>query len=427
MNKKALLPLLVFSFTVPFLSGCNKEENITVNNLKSAVKYICKKKNYTLSYSGSGVSHNIIFTSNSIGLVCDSYVEATDIHIQDKKGVYRLRYNNNSFIGGEILYKGVNLWSSNFYHAHMLGVSTGFLSDVDNKSTSLVVKDKKFMLSYAYTIGYNESTVANINSLTLTYNEKGSKPSLTFTLSVQGGNVIYTAHDFGTSKNKIVDNYLSSGGTYLTPSESLNTIRDLVKGNNFIQSNYYFGETVEESGYIGNSYFHPHYYARTFFSSTGYDGYIALNSQKYGLKGCYTYVVSSTEVVLYPTPLYSEPDIVTFMHYPSFLKLWDNYEYLTSWTNQDMLGYEKKGDGYFTDNISILNDFADNFSITSNFQGQRPLALAIDTYIEDGERYLFFYYKFSYSGYYYVLPIPLFYFGKANIQTLDKIYKQYND
>lgn len=425
MNKNILLSSFVIFLSCPVLTCCSGEANIS--NLKDAVNYVTKKKNFTLSYVSSSNNHEFIFTDKSIGVISEEYPYIDDIHIQDKNGVYRLRYNNDKFIAGELSPLGDSLWDDGFRNT-LYKASNSFVSDIGDK-TSYTVKDKDFKLKYSLTIGYTVEQYANIDSLTLSYYVKDEKPYLRFSLIYLGNEIIYDAHHFGNSENKVVDDFLSKGGKPLEIDDELASTRDLIKGNNFIQPSYYFGE--EESGYIGESYFNPHYYMFAYYSGGFGYGAISLNSSEYNLRGCYYFTLDTSTPGATPSllnrPLYEEPDVVEYYHYPSYLALWNNLEYLTKWTNQDMGGYTKTGKGYYLTNTSLLNDFAYNFSISDNFEGQRPLALAIDYTTLEGERIIYFYYKFSLQGYIYVLPIPLYGFGKANIPILDQVYDAFND
>ena len=75
------------------------------------------------------------------------------------------------------------------------------------------------------------------------------------------------------------------------------------------------------------------------------------------------------------------------------------------------------------DNVRLIRDFG-----SQNFSGQRPLGVAID-FVKgktDDKTVIMFYYKFVYSGQIYVMPIPFYNFGKANVAALDSIYNRYN-
>lgn len=426
MRKLSVLFILPFSVTI--LSGCSNDEHvpIEVTNLKTAIQYISEEKNYKLTMEDDNYPHEFIYTENSIGVTSSKYPQIDDFHIQCDAGVFRLRYDNNQYISGEILSKGEILWGNDNYRKTMFGVSIDFLNDVFDDSTTVVITDKAFKMQYAYSIGYSLDNFPNIDSLTLDYKEDNGDKRLTFTLSYLGNPIVYVAHGFNTTKNEVVDNFLLEGGTYLTIDNNLKKIRDLIRGNNFSQAIYYFGE--EESGYVGTSYFHEHYYAMNYYGSTAYTGVISLNSKAYDLKGIYYFTIIDNQMTINPQALYDVPSVPEYYHYPTFLALLDNFEYASEWTDQDMGSFYEEGYGYYISNMDLLNDFAYNFSISNNFSGQRPVGLAIDLVEDDnGGTIIYFYYKFTYQGAAYVMPIPLYNFGGVGNATLDKVYEQYND
>ena len=430
MNKRIILSSLIGVFLVASLGGCATEENIKVTDLKSAVRYICNRKNYTLSYSGEGAyAHDFIYTSDSIGVVSEDYIEITDVHIKCNKGVYRLRYTPYDYLPGEILSKGTSLWGNDNYRKTMYRVSTSFLSDVDSKATSIEVKDKKFKLAYAYSIGYQDNEIANIDSLNLTYQEVNNKPQLTFNLIYSGASIKYVAHDFGTSKNYRVEEFKNEGGTYLTLDDELKDMRTLIRANNFCQEVFMFNE--DQSGYIGTAVFNPHYYCTIYNGADYLTGYIQIDNDTKKLHGCYYFMCQNNQFNISSVPSYTKPDMVEFFHYPTYLALLDNLEYLEDWKNQDVGGMSPSGTGYYlgrksTAHIRLLEDFSNNFSMSSNFPGQIPSALGIDYATIEGQLVITFYYKFAYQGGEYVMPFPLYNFGKANISIVDNAYEYYN-
>ena len=103
-----------------------------------------------------------------------------------------------------------------------------------------------------------------------------------------------------------------------------------------MQAIYYFGES--ESGYVATAFFHEHYYATNYYGSDSYTGVISLNSESSHLKGCYYFIIADNAMTIYPQPLYEVPSVPEYYHYPTFLGLLDNMEYIHDWKNQDMGG-----------------------------------------------------------------------------------------
>ena len=426
MKSRYLFVLTILPFSAAILGGCGDNHiPVEVVNLKTAVQYISEEKNYTLTFSGEGYEHELVYTEKSIGVVSDKYPVIDDIHIECDQGVYRLHYVEDDHIAGEIIPKGEKLWGNDNYRLTMFGVSFDFLKAIGDDVSSIEVKDKDFVMKYVYSIGYKLDDIPNIDSLTLSYSAEDGNKALTFDLVYLDTHIVYVAHDFGTSKNKVVEEFIKDGGKPLEVDSELKKMRTLIRGNNFMQAIYYFGE--DESGYVATAYFHEHYYASNYYGSDSYTGVISFNSESSKLKGCYYFLIANNALTIYPQPLYEVPSVPEYYHYPTFLALLDNMEYIHDWTNQDFGGATAKGKGYFVNNKGLLNDFANNFSIGENFQGQVPIALGID-FVDDGDDTMVtFYYKFACQGGTYVMPIPLYNFGNVANATLDAVYETYND
>ncbi len=422
--------LLLVSLISPLiLSGCNnvtpegdddkKEEGVV--SLKSAVNYLVSNKNYTLTFNGDQ-SHDIVFLENSIGVVSKTYPSVTDIYNESIEGVYRIRCKGNTLVGSEIKYEVGSLYS-NDYVSSFYGISVDFLNEYADDITELSVKNKTFRNGFALAIGFTLIETVNINSLSLKY--LSEENALKFDLSYKNSIISYTAHDFGTSKNEVLEEYLKNGGTHLTPDADLVKIRDLVNANNYMQEIYYFGE---ESGYVAYNVFNPHYFLTIYHGSTTFTGAMAVTGRKSGLDGCYyiTGDYSAGSFTYSEKALYEKADIVEYYGYPCHLTLWDNFEFLEEWTEQKMGDYTPSGYSFYTDNQAILTDFSNNFGISSSFSGETPKALGID-YVNGettAEDVVYFYYQFVYGGRSYVMPIPLYNFGSANIAICDYAYSQ---
>ena len=252
--KKGIVISFLSLLSIASLAGCNQTSGgVKVNSAKSGVQYLVTSKNYTFSYVHDSYAHDLVFTSKYIGIVSSASASSTDVYVQDKEGVYRLRYSNK-YQPGEILNKGRSLWKDNYKNT-LYGVKTSFLSGAKSSDTSITISDKEFKLAYAFMLGYTVEQFVNIDSLVVTYREEESKPILRFTLSYSGNAIIYDAHDFGTSKSELVDNFLARGGTYFTPGRGLTKARKLMLANNYAQAVYYIGES--QSGYVATEYYHP--------------------------------------------------------------------------------------------------------------------------------------------------------------------------
>ena len=442
-NFKNLSLILLTSLSVGIFS-CTSSSSNKVDSLKSALLFLAKSDNYTFSYSGSYMyAHDYIFTEKSIGVVCEDDESADMIYVKDKKGVYSLSYNGVAYVGSEYYDYGTELWN-NTYAYTLKGACLDYINSLDETTTSLTIKDKEYRLAYLQTMGYTANDYVNMGSLSVRYQENNNEPNLIFKMKYDNYEFTYTCHKFGTSKNNVVDNYLKQGGTAYTPNEVQKTFRELFQKDNYSRSIYYVDEEESIAGYIGYELFNPHYfYTQNLTSSTG-SGAIELNCKAVtegddphdALCGCYMYTLTKGGYPsLYPQAVYSVPSIEEYYHYPSQMKLFSSLEYLLPFDEDLFPNVDLQDDtiAYMITDYDLVSDFGDNFSMSDNIDGQLPLALGIEIYLDDNddelenETQITFYYRFQYEGNQYTFPFPFYSFGISNISTLDLVYDMYND
>ena len=416
------------------LLSCGQEDT-TPTSLASAFKYMYSSRNYTIEYVGETyIPHSIIYTENSVGVYSKSYKEFNDYYIKDSGGIYHLTYDDK-YYASEYLNAGDDLFD---YRPSFYQLAPSFVNGVKVDAKSVVISDKTYRMGFLTVVGFSATDVLNLGTLTASYDNG----AVTFTTTLNNNPLTYIAKNFGTTVNKEVDDFLAKGGSHYTPDKNLSKMRTLLRSNNMIQGIYQLGETPESTGFIGYSYFHPHYFYDIYNASTNYySGAMAFNcvetAEHQAYKGVYYFSLQMTQTEAgvevdfqhSALPIYSEPDIVTCYHYPTFLSLLDNLQFCKSWDKSYFLGITVSGTGYMFTNKNLMNDFASNFNLDSSFSGSTPIAVGLD--FQDNKKdenvIAYFYYLFRYGNENYVFHIPLFGFGKAGNQLLDQAYNAFND
>ena len=124
-------------------------------------------------------------------------------------------------------------------------------------------------------------------------------------------------------------------------------------------------------------------------------------------------------------PISTNNNIVEVMNYPNNLAIWTNFHKTMGWNGTST--EEILGEGYYTDDASIVNDFSSNFNMDGSFQGQKPHSLGVDIKVSSGQvENITFYYYFMYGATKMCYLIPFYNFGKANVKVLDMIYDTYH-
>lgn len=425
------------------LCACS-EKLPEVTSLKTALTYIRLGKNYTFTYEGLRlVPHQLIFTENSIGTVCDDNDDLNLVYVKDKNGVYSLSSDGENTLGSEYYDFSSDLWSNNFCYT-LYGLGEEFISELENETESVTIKDKEYRLAYLQMCGYPAKNYSDLSSLKVKYELMDEKPSLLFTMIYRKTEFSYRVTDFGTSTNYFADDWFASDGHAFVPNETLTKFRNLFKANNYSMMTYAYDEEDGLAGYIGYQLFNPHYYYEQWITSNVGDGYINLDSRAVtegdnphpDLKGVYWFTLSGTLPTLNPQCVYEKPNVVEMMHYPSYLRLFSSMEMLKEGWNTALFPNVDVNDEaitYWTDNPTIVQDFNTNFSMDNNIQGNTPVALGIEmllddnTDLEENNTQITFFYRFGYGANAYTFPFPFYSFGNSNIPALDAVYEMYND
>ena len=415
---------------------------VEIKSLKEGLVYLNTGYNYTLSYYNNTYGTcSIIYTRNSIGFSASKSAYATTALIKDNNGVYPLSYENGYIAGEYYVDKDGNnitdLWGSGL-KPNLRGVATDYINGIDNNLTSLIITNKTFKIAFIQSVGYSANDYVNVDELEAYYD--GGQLKFSLSMASSKNPLGYVLENPGTSVNDDVNTFLNAGGKALELSEDLKEMRRLMRLNNFLRYIY----DINENEYVGYELFNEHYfYSETIGAGSG-SGAIALNQKaneehSNDLRGCYMFntignlLTGFTNISLYPMPIFDKPDVTQLYHYPTYLALLSNMQYLYEGTvGIDEGGaYVPSGTSYRVDNLNMIYDFISNFSIDQSYDPTTcvPYALTIDIDLaqDDTESTVVFVYYFTYNNALYTMPLPFTNFGGAYVDLFDQVYDRYND
>ena len=394
--------------------------------LKEGLTLVSQSKNYSLSYRSSSAGNcSIIFTEKAIGFYASLAAESDFAYIQDEKGVYRVSFDDG-YVGGEYLLnskgeKVVDVWDGSVYK-NLYGLGESFLSSIDEKATSVSISDKTYRLNFLQIAGFSRTEYTSMKDLSASIDADGQ---IRFTLEMESLTMHYDLVKIGESVCLPAVYYLEDNDGPLQLSDDLAELREAFKGNNFRRSIYSF----DTESYIGYEYFLPRYFYSYLLSSSTNSGYMSLSNESLGLNGVYMFTLDGQgQLGFLGRPMYEKPDIVEFMHYPTYMKLWENMEFI-HYGEPEYAGYEYQGTPYYVTRPEMVYDFVTNNSIDASFSPSTytPKALGIDLIQEEGGLWVNFVYYFEYGHTIRFMPNPFDMFGNANIQSLDNVVDYYDN
>lgn len=443
-------PLSLILVTSIFLAGCQKgkslsssiessEVAIVMNSLREALTYLKDEKNYSYSYIDKDEkSHSIIFNEDKVIFSNQDGKSSISSYIQDDEGVFHLTYEDD-YQPGEYLVddngdKITDLWSSS-YLPSVYKKGESLINGLSDES-EVTITDKPYKMAFIQTLGYSSKDYVNVNYL----KAKFADGVLTFDLSMVDLETSITVSDYGVAKNQEINDLVKDGIKGATFEDRLLDFRRLMKMNNYIREIYDF----ETTSYTGYELFNEHYFVSELYKGSAAYGSMEMNQKGdeehhpgVDLFGCYSFYTDAkmSETTLetihfYSFPSFERPSIEEYYHYPCYLSLLKNMEFIHAGMIQGM-SYIPKGKIYHIYNKALIENFAVNFSIDQTYALDVcvPYALGIDINLKatDQSSIITFLYCFTYKKSKYVMPIPFTSFGHANVELLDSIYEEYND
>ena len=422
---------------VLLVGGCQSNEGnqVEIKSLKNALQIICSSQNYTFVRNDPIYGKvSIIYTEDAIGVTYSKFTSGLNAYIKDDYGVYPLNYENGYISGEYLLDKNgntlTNLYSGEAYPT-LYNVDSDYVDSLPN-SNAIEITKKNYKMTLLKCFGFSESDYLEVNYIKALFDSG----IVTFTVNLKKTDYKFQLTNVGNSKIKEVNEFLASNGKVLTLNSDLSSMRRLIRTNNFLRDIYDFSS----DSYYGFEVFNPRYFYGEYGSGDVGYGAMSMNQKanevhSVDLYGCYSFISNGSaynedaDISFYPYEVYDKPDVTEYYHYPTFLKILDNMQFIHEGAYSSK-GYSYQGSSYYFVRESYVYDFISNFSIDQSFDPSTyiPEAIGIDVQIaeDDVNSVITFVYYFRY-GKQYSMPIPLRDFGNADISSLEKIADDYND
>ena len=453
----ATLSITACGGSVSSISQSNSESSsienpsVPVTSVKTGLLALNKTKSYTADVTYNGTKYFSIYVNEKyVGFDSATNDEVLDFFIKGEEGIFPLNKSNGKFLPGEYQAKNKEENYTDLFDnttaKTVYGVASDYVTSVADDANDLVISNKTYKLALLDYVGIERSFYVDLNTVTASYKEA-------FSLKLEFGSNVYnlTFKDFGTAKDENVENFLAKGGTAYTPDENMKAMKRLLKSNNFVSAVYDF-DSGTDGDYNGLSQvFNPHYFYTTAAAlgdkNANKSGYISFNrstpvtdeSSPYYIpgfdtqpKGIYMFMADGMRHSIAPQVVYENPDMEYFMHYPSLLKLINKTQYFSEGIISEFSSkYTYKKDCYILKDISLIKDFATNFSLNNSYDFKTciPYALGVEFSLnkEDKNTVIIFHYCFTYGAQKYDYLVPLYSFGQTNDSILDGFYDLYND
>ncbi len=436
---KKIISCLLFVLGIMSTSSCSSSlKEVTINSLKEGLQFLSQKKNYTFQYVNASDNSNcyIMFESKSIGFKVDGQDDKQYHYIKDRKGIYPLTYGDQ-YIAGEYLRDSsdklfTSLWDNSFYST-LYGVEKEYVNSIDDSLSELTITNKRYKVALTKTLGYSDSDYLDVEYIKCSYQDN----TLHFEIKLLKKNAtIYRLMNLNSTVNEDVQSYLKNGGKVFTPSNELSKFRTLIRGNNFTRDIY----DINTKSYVGLEVFHQHYFYSEIYAYNSGSGAVELNQKvnnehNFDLYGCYNFDTTGsvktaiTNISLYPNASYETPNIELMYHYPTYLSILDNLQFLKEGAIEQG-SYQSVGKTYLIKDMVYIYDFIYNFSFDSSYDPSiytpQSLALDIDIQNQDSDSKITFIYYFTYGNSLYEVIVPLYHFNSSNIPLLDDIYTRFN-
>ena len=402
---------------------------IEVKSLKTALLAINTNKNYTIEYSGDLLKpHSYYFTDVSISRHSPQYLDTDISYYFDGTGTYQINYFNNNYVSSEYRIMEKTPWEYSEVKT-MFNIDTDYVNSINDTVSELTITSKTYRIGFLEMIGKDVSEFVNLQSLVALYNYD---QSVKFTMVLSEKTYLYIVKDFHKTNDPIVTEFVGNKqGKVYELNDNWKAIRSAFKKDNYCQDIYYFGETEEESGFVATNYFNTKYFYYKYFDMPKYStGYIPVNLPDNNAYGTYQFAIdeSTTPASLNIGSMVSDSrDLSDILNYPSRLYLWQNMQFFTKFDSESIQISGLSENAIQTSDTYTLMNFANNFDIDSSFSGQIPYSLVIDYVFKNNEvSKCNFYYIFSLSGLYYLMPIPFHDFGKAYSNIVEQAYTMLN-
>ncbi len=419
MSKKTRMLLLLCPL---LLASCGANSTLENKGLKDALNTLKKGQNYTLTSTlSTGEVAKAYYTKSAILKEKNS---GSVGYIQDKKGIYRIDLENKEWLPSALLKNDEGeLYSSLWKNDFIYSFKDFDFSKLEYQDENIaLIHDKMNLLTYLNLLDQDVNTLSTIQSLKV--EKVQAENALTFTLSYRDQKqMVTTVSEVGTTTISTIEEFLQNGGKRYVNTKEQDRIIDLFSGFNYKrQCLDNDNETV-----VGHEWYNPNYfygeweaeYLKEHIGEIMEIGVVGVKNKEFNnqtLNGSYYYYLNSQGMSIITTaPVNENPDVTKVYNYPTYLKLFSNFQYF-----KEVTDYE---DTIYTQNLDLMNDFCNNFQIAEALQSNHCSLSSLEISYELNENNsecvvvfcLYYYYNNQLGAFMY----PFVEFGNSNIAIVD--------
>ena len=368
----------------------------TFDNVLDAVGYLKEQKNYTLDVRL--LKDGILMDEFDVSYTKDGYYfGVTDGEygykaVEDGVFAYEI-YGSDMYFSALLEENGEKLttiWGNDLIPS-FADWSLDKLADLP--ANGGVIKAKDSRVAMMAMTGFGDSYYPYLETASAYINDDGS---FYFTYSMDVDSYDYTIKATvlmvgGTATEK-VDKALKDGKTYYTLTPAQKKAKELFEGDNY--THVYQDDAGED---VAWEKFTPDYYSISVdgnYNSSHPDAplipasYVKIDNKyvpaaKAVLRGVYHCTINGGTAYLMVGPngegYNSVPDMVSFLHYPKTMHLWDCFEYSTK--NETALdGFDET---YTFNRVDLAENAADNFGLSAVLEANGTTAVSVSMSVKN--------------------------------------------
>lgn len=424
MRKKTKL----FLFLCPLLlTSCGGTSHTSTSvslenkNLKDALDLLKSSQNYTLTTTlTDGNIEHIYYTESAI---FKDNKNSPIGYIQSKDRIYNITLEDTEWVASSFLKDSSNdfyssIWDNDFIYS----LKDFDFSIIQYEDNTALIRDKKNLLNYLNLLNQDVATLTTIQSLKV--EKKDGEEIVTFTLTYRDQKqMVTTVSNYGNTKATVIDSFLEKGGKNYENTAEQDRMIQLFSGFNYKrQCLDNDNETV-----VGHEWYNPNYfygdweddYLKEHIGEIMEIGVVGLNNKAFNnqtLNGSYYFYLNQKGMSIVTTaPVNENPDVTKVYNYPTYLKMFSNFQYFTNDSE-----YENT---IYTENLDLMNDFCTNFQIAETLQTNNctlaSLEVSYNLQEKDGDCIVVFCLYYYYNNQLGAFMYPFVEFGNSNIAIVD--------
>lgn len=444
MKSKRLLLMLTSFCTLLGVTSLSSimvnaaESDTAVANVKDAISKLVEAHNYTIEVSTKigpiDITYNMYFTENAF---YDDFLGDEYGYVQVDDGVFYFDLYNRDFTASNLMKDDngnllTSIWEDNLVYG-INKLRTNEFVNATGKTFSSAEKRVKNVFLNMFHVDF--AYYQYVNPVEFSINDDINSLEFVFSLTT-GTKYVGKIKNFGTTTIDTVNDYLDGGQSYHKNDDAISAIIDLFANYNYTRIIYDTNRDGYDkiAGYeiYDKNYFYTFFEDEYIIQGFGYEiGMVGIdktyeareaNGKTYGpyeFHGSYYCFITEDEdgnqelSVMTSLPINTDPFVPNVYNYPTFLKMFDDTQYL------DLAGGSSSQ--YYTSKSNCVLDFVNNFQMvdTLNEAGAVPTGVYVE-YLPKGSA--------TYAGTEgkptVVFSLEVNYFGL--LTTIDYIYTDFN-